>query len=101
MSDGTKPWRVKLKHGDPWIVTANNVLIASCISQHIANQIVAMANGDIRSAALEEAARVADEIDRTYEHHVLRWGVQRCAERIRSLKDKQPDTRTPTEGESL
>lgn len=55
----------------------------------------------IRSAALEEAARVADEIDRTYENHDLRWGVQRCAERIRALKDKQSDTRTPTEGESL
>ncbi len=101
MSDETKPWRVKMKYGDPWIVTANNVLIASCISQHIANQIVAMANGDIRSAALEEAARVAERVadDNSLEGGEP-WICEVVARDIRSLKDK-PDTRTPTEGESL
>ena len=46
----------------------------------------------IRSAALEEAARVADEIDQTYDNHDLRWGVQRCAERIRALGVAAPGT---------
>mgnify|MGYP000255181512 CR=1 FL=1 len=67
----------------------------------------------IRSAALEEAARVADELGKTavdpewnpndYDDSDIHYrrGCAAVAPAIRSLKDKQPDTRTPTEGERL
>lgn len=56
----------------------------------------------IRSAALEEAARVAERVadDNSLEGGEP-WICEVVARDIRSLKDKQPDTRTPTEGESL
>lgn len=55
----------------------------------------------IRSAALEEAARVAERIadDNSLEGGEP-WICEVVARDIRSLK-AQPDTRTPTEGESL
>lgn len=73
-----------------------------------------------RSAALEEAARVADEKATAVRFNIAKFrkggtfsqhqamlqerdavALELISVDIRSLKDKQPDTRTPTEGESL
>lgn len=58
-----------------------------------------------RSAALEEAARVADRCTDDETRKGLGGNAVitaiHIATAIRSLKDKQPDTRTPTEGDLL